>query len=165
MLPAVGLLFSGAMSLDKIPPKTLAAPQKTPVASVTQMWTDCPVLYKGETLHLHFTLPHPQFLGVIDPDGHFFYVVFPEENSVGQLKPFVSSDQFETLNTLKIKTTTFKADPYTYGIMENKKVFTKSGTYRFLLGDNLHVDDESAVTVLEVKYNHAARPNIAIAAI
>ena len=130
VLPAAGLLFSGAMSLDKMSQSPLVLPEKTAVEPATRMWTNNAVLYKGETLKLHFTLPHPQFLGVIDPDGHFFYVVFPKENSAGKLKPFVSSERFEAMKTLKINTSKFKADPYTYGVMENKPVFTKSGKYR-----------------------------------
>jgi len=166
-LPAAGLLFSGAMNLDKMSHSPLVLPEKPVVESAPKMWANCSALYKNELLQLHFSVPHPQFLGVIDPDGHFFYVVFPAENSVGQLKSFVDSERFESLNTLKIKTSTFKADPYTYDVLENKPVFTKSGAYRFLLGDNLHVDDENAVTVLKIKYHHHVRPrpNTAIAAI
>lgn len=166
-LPAAGLLFSGAMSLDKMSQSPLALPEKAATETQPKMWANSSDLYKNETLQLHFSLPHPQFLGVIDPDGHFYYVVFPAENGVGELQPFVSSERFENLKTLKITTSTFKADPYIYGVLENQPVFTKSGTYRFLLGDNLHVDDESTITVLNVKYTHAARPRptIAIAAI
>jgi len=158
-LPAAGLLFSGAISLDKMSQSPLVLPEKTSTKAEPKMWANSSDLYKNETLQLHFSLPHPQFLGVIDPDGHFFYVVFPAENSVGQLKPFVSSERFESLKTLKIATSTFKADPYIYGVLENQPVFTKSGTYRFLLGDNLHVDDESTIKVLKVKYTHTARPH------
>ena len=162
-LPAAGLLFSGAMSLDKMSQSPLFLPEKTITETQPKMWANSSDLYKNETLQLHFTLPHPLFLGVIDPDGHFYYVVFPAENSAGKLKPFVSSERFENLKTLKIATSTFKADPYIYGVLENQPVFTKSGTYRFLLGDNLHVDDENTVTVLKIKYTHAARPRPAIA--
>jgi hypothetical protein len=168
LLPTAGLLFSGAMSLDKMHQSPLVLAEKPAVESAApKMWANRSVLYKNETLQLHFTVPHPQYLGVIDPDGRFFYVVFPEESSSGQLKPFVNSEKFETLKTLKIKTSSFKADPYTHGVLENKPVFTKSGTYRFLLGDNLHTDDESAVTILKVNYHHVVRPRpqTAIAAI
>lgn len=158
VLPAAGLLFSGAMSLDKMSYNPLLLPQKPALQSPPKMWANVKTLYKGETIRLHFTLPHPQYLGVIDPDGHFFYVVFPKESISGNLKPFVSSERFETMKTLKIKTSLFRADPYQYGVMENKPVFTKSGIYRFVLGDNLHVDDASAVTILKVKYTHSARP-------
>ncbi len=157
-LPTAGLLLSGAMSLGKMPPSPRVLPQKPAVESAAKMWTDAAVVFKDESFLLHFSSPHPQFLGVTDPDGHFFYVVFPAESSGEKLKPFVSSEQFEKLNTLKIKISSFKADPYIYGILENKPVFTKSGTYRFLLGDNLHVDDEKLLTVLKINYHHTVRP-------
>lgn len=158
VLPAAGLLFSGAMSLDKMSQSPILLPEKTVLESENKMWADATALYKGETIRLHFTMPHPQYLGVIDPDGHFFYVVFPKEAASGKLKPFVSSERFESMNVLKIKTSKFKADPYEYGVLENKPVFIKSGVYRFVLGDNLHVDDASAVTILKVRYTHSARP-------
>lgn len=158
LLPAAGLLFSGAMSLDKMSHNPLVLPEKTVETPAPKMWTKNAALYKGETLKLHFNTPHPQYLGVVDPDGRFFYVVFPKENGSGKLKPYVSSERFEKMKSLKINTSSFKADPYTHGILENKPVFTKSGTYRFILGENLHVDDASAVTVLKVKYTHSARP-------
>jgi len=157
-LPAAGLLFSGAMSLDKMSHTPVWLPEKTTSAPAIKMWADNTTLYKGETLLLRFSTPHPQYLGVIDPDGHFFYVVFPDENTTGDLKSFVSSERFESMKTLRIKTAKFKADPYEYGILENKPVFTKSGAYRFVLGDNLHVDDASTVAILKIKYKHSARP-------
>lgn len=158
VLPAAGLLFSGAMSLDKMSRSPLVLPENPAVESAPKMWANCPVLYKGETFNLYFSLPHPQFLGVIDPDGHFFYVVFPDENSTGKLKPLVTSEQFATVNLLTINSSTFKADPYTWGVLENKPVFTKPGTYRFLLGDNLHTDDEDFLTIVKINYRHALRP-------
>lgn len=158
VLPAAGLLLSGAMRLDKTSPGLFPFPVKTAVESAPKMWTNSAVVYKGETLRLHFSTPHPRYLGVIDPDGHFYYVVFPEENSSGKLKPLMDSERFGKVKSLKINTSSFKADPYTFGVLENKKVFTKSGAYRFVLGDNLHVDDTDAVTVLKVRYKHSARP-------
>lgn len=163
LIPAAGLLLSGAVSLDKTSRSVPSArqdtvPQPTAAGQASKMWTDNAALYKGESLTLYFDMPHAQYLGVIDPDGHFFYVVFPAESSSGKLKPLVNSERFVRLNTLTINTATFKADPYTYGVLENKKVFAKSGTYRFLLGDNLHVDDEQFLTVLKIVYRHKSRP-------
>lgn len=158
LLPVASLLFVGAASLYEWAQNPATLPEKPVAESAARMWADDAAVYKNEILQIHFSLPHPQFLGVIDPDGHFFYVVFPVENGSEKLKPLVSSEQFTTMKTLKINTSDFKADPYTYGVLENQPVFTKSGTYRFLLGDNLHTDDESALTVLKVNYHHTVRP-------
>lgn len=157
-LPAAGLLFSGAMRLDKLSSNPTSPSARPAMETVARMWANSKTLYKGEILRLHFSTPHPQYLGVIDPDGHFYYVVFPKENESGGLKPLVSSERFATMKSLKINTTTFKADPYEYGVLANRAVFTKTGTYRFVLGDNLHVDDHDALTILKVRYTHSARP-------
>ncbi len=168
-IPAASLLFSGALGLKMTTPTRTAKHFTSPEVSITakpavSMWAANNTLYKGETLRLHFATPHGSYLGVIDPDGHFFYVVFPDEQSVGKLTPFVTSEHFVSLDKLLIPTATFKADPYTDGILENKRVFTKSGVYRFLLGDNLHTDDTRALDVVKVKYRHKPRPEQAVVA-
>lgn len=161
------LLLCGAMNLVKLPDsrpasRSLSAPVSPAVAAATptKIWTNNALLYKGDLLKIHFETPHAEYLGVIDPDGHFFYVVFPveegDENT--KLKSFVDSRLFVSYKSLSINTSTFTADPYTYGVLENQPVFTKSGTYRFLLGDNLHMDDESMLGVLKITYRHSERP-------
>ena len=168
-IPAAGLLFSGALSLDNVPKANShlrSVPSDTPVEAeaAPNMWSSTGKVYKGESLRLHFASPHGSYLGVIDPDGHFFYVVFPAEQSVGELKPFVASEQFVALEELIIQTATFKADPYTDGILENKRVFTKSGVYRFLLGNDLHTDDTRFIDVVKIRYRHKPRPEHTVAA-
>lgn len=170
-IPAIGLLCTGVLNVDKtnyLPapgahPSTPAAP--VPVSELVSKIKSVPSgpVYKGESVELHFTAPNAPYLGVIDPDGKFFYVVFPAADAVGKLRPLVDSEKFVRINTLKISTATLKADPYTYGVYENQPVFTKSGTYRFICGENLHVDDEEALQVVLVHYKHVARPAIAFA--
>lgn len=166
MLPLLGLVATGTWTLNKnnAAPKTADPAEPTAVqtsAATPRMWTTDKELYRDETLDLHFAAPNPSFLGVINPDGKFFYVVFPEESAIGKLQPLVSSEAFVFLNTLSIPVNSFKADPYTSGIYENKPVFTKSGVYQFILGDNLHTDDPEMVFILKVKYRHAKRPLVA----
>ena len=156
--PALGLLFCGAL-LPKSPitsPTAFPLPAPTPISA--KMWVEKSPLYQGETLELRFQAPNAPYLGVIDPAGHFFYIVFPAELSAGKLKPLVESRQFERLSTLSISLADFKADPYTYGVYENQRVFTQSGTYTFILGANLHVDDPMLVEKVAVKYVHKPRP-------
>lgn len=123
-----------------------------------KMWTNSSTLYKGDSFDLHFSAPNAPFLGVVDPAGHFFYVVFPKEEAVGKLKPLVSSAQFTSLHKLKIRTGSLKADPYTYGVYTNQPVFTRSGVYTFILGENLHIDDPNYVDKVVVHYIHSRRP-------
>ncbi len=161
-IPAAGLLLSGTLrSLQH----TDATPASQPIAPATvvetqpRMWTEKEYLYKGESFELHFELPHAQYLGIVDPDGKFFYVVFPAENAVGKLTPLVTSEQFVSMKSLKINTQTFKADPYIYGVLENQPVFQKQGVYRVVLGEDLHTDDESGLTVLRIHYTNSKRPS------
>ncbi|TNE56544.1 MAG: hypothetical protein EP344_12295 [Bacteroidetes bacterium] len=133
-----------------------------PQPATPAMWTTTQTVYRGETLELHFSGANAPFLGVVDPTGHFFYVVFPREAAVGKLQPLVDSEAFAGLSELPIPTATFTADPYTYGQYCNQRVFTQSGTYTFITGENLHVDDPAFVEKVTVKYIHEARPAIAM---
>lgn len=122
------------------------------------MWVDHNIFFRGEHFLLHFNTPHAANLGVINPDGKFFYIVFPAENASGGLKPLVSSERFVGMDKLRINTAALKADPYVYGVTTNQPVFTKTGTYTFILGDNLHVDDPELLQSVAVYYVHSPRP-------
>ena len=122
-----------------------------------KMWANDTSLHQSDTFELHFTIPNAPFLGVVDPKGHFFYLVFPAENTVGALKPLVESKNFIALQTLKINTKTLVADPYIYGLYTNQPVFTTSGNYTFILGENLHVDDPGLLDKVVVHYTNARR--------
>jgi hypothetical protein len=159
-IPAAGLLISSTFlpysASDQLPAPTASKP---PVeANAPSMWVDAASCYLGENITLHFSTPHPQYLGVVNPDGKFFYVVFPESQAVGTLSPLVDSKKFAELDRLVITPATLKADPYIYGILENRPVFTKSGSYTFILGDNLHIDDPSALYKVKINYKHLPRP-------
>lgn len=161
-LPLVALFAAGAWSLNRsaephaAPP--IPAPEHLETGKSPRMWAKTATLYKNESLELHFAAPNAPYLGVVDPTGHFFYMVFPKETAEGQLKPLVDSRAFASMTALTINTGTLKADPYIYGVYQNEPVFTQSGTYTFILGDNLHVDDPELVHKVSVKYIHKARP-------
>ncbi len=158
-VPAVGLLFSGAIGMNptsQIRSSTLSTPKSevTVVVPVTpKMWAQTAPIHKGEKFDLSFETPHAAYLGVIDPSGKFYYIIFPASESQGNLKPLLDGVQFTNHQSITINTATLKADPYTYGVLENQPVFTKSGTYRFILGETLHTDDESSVSIVRVVYN------------
>lgn len=164
-IPAAGLLLSSTLHSLQQPASNSASqpiapntPVLTQMEATPKMWAGKEYLYKGESFDLHFDLPHAGYLGVVDPDGKFFYLTFPAENAVGKLKPLVNSEQFVTLRSLRINTQQLKADPYIYGILENQPVFQKSGTYRFVLGEDLHTDDESSLVIVRIQYVHHKRP-------
>ena len=157
VIPTSALLFSSAIPPPCLPLERVTETPRIQV-SAAKMWVENENVFKGETFLLRFKTPNAPFLGVINPDGKFFYVVFPASESVGKLSPLVDSKIFVRLDRLAIATAEFKADPYTYGVMENQPVFTTSGTYIFILGDNLHTDDPTAIHRVKVRYKNITRP-------
>ncbi len=107
LLSALAWLFTTAT----YPPLLSAPVSSSPEisnAGMPGMWIQNKEMFLGDTLQLRFQAPHAQFLGVIDPEGSFFYLVF-----------------------------------------------TKSGTYTFIFGENLHTDAPAApITRVEVMYKH-----------
>jgi hypothetical protein len=152
----MGLILSSASSLLMLGMSIL--PVHPNPGNNNVMWTEQSTIFKGESLTLQFITPHDKHLGVINPDGEFFYVIFPSASSSGNLRPFMDSNDFVEKRSIKINTTTFKADPYRYGVLDNQAVFTKTGTYRFVLGDNLSVHDENRLSILKIEYKHTPRP-------
>lgn len=154
----VGIMLSGLLNsiqaVDSQQVVKLYAQATSSAIPGAKMWCDKNVIGRGETFTLHFERPHGKFLGIIDTDGHFFYLVFPEQDAVEKLQPLVTSETFVGMESLMIDPTTLKADPYTYGVFENQPVFTKSGIYRIILGDQLHSDDASSLTTVLIQYQH-----------
>jgi hypothetical protein len=184
VIPAVGLLFSGALtdyskSKWTLDPAFHKMPEKAMIAQASMetntsgikaaftanddahlldtkpnMWTRHHTISRGEGFDLNFRTPHPGYLGVLNPQGQFFYLVFPKSDGPVLLQPLVDSDAFAQMSALHINTANLSGDPYTYGVYENQKVFTQSGIYRFVLGENLHVDQEDELCILKIRYHH-----------
>lgn len=170
LIPMLGIAIAGGLyHHDLIHPApysvllSTASASKPTTTHLPEIWSSVNQVYKDESLVLHFRTPNPPYLGVLTPGGRFFYVVFPNETAVGKLRPFVESTQFRSTEQININLTTFKADPYTDGVYTNQPVFTRSGKYKFIMGDNLHTDDPTAVVSLEINYHHQKRPTVATA--
>ncbi len=159
IIPIIGIFLGGVRYFTATTAPSVDAPAAIVQAAEHKpnMWADQQTLYRGDVLQLRFSAPNPRCLGVVNPDGHFFYVVFPQESTSGFLNPLVSSENFVNLTALEIPTSTFKADPYIYGVNENQPVFIKSGTYTFIMGDNLHTHDVEALKRITVVYQHRMR--------
>jgi hypothetical protein len=127
------------------------------------MWASTSAVYLGETFTLNFKTPHAQYLGVTDPAGHFFYVIFPKAYASEGLQPLISGEDFIGRKQIVFDPQTLRADPYTYGVTENQKVFTRNGNYTFVLGENLHVDDPALVQKITIQYHSSKRPVNAVA--
>ena len=131
-----------------------------PTANAAKISVNRTIFYEGDTIVLHFSVPNDPYLGVIDPDGHFFYIVFPNDGSTGNLKPYVDSQRFVTMKTMDIRTASFEADPYIYEVDKNRPVFTKSGDYTFIMGQNLHVDDPKLLHNVSIHYKRGINPKL-----
>ena len=167
LLPVLGLAAYGIWSSNTSSPVSLTQPtsidKEECAPAANSFWTTTPSIYSGEQIVLRFKGQNPDYMGVVDPSGHFFYVVFPEHEADEALQPLVSSEAFKSCQKLKINPSSFKADPYTYGVMENQQVFTQAGTYTFIMGENLHVDDPALVQKVEIKYTAKPRSESVIA--
>ncbi len=165
LLPVLGLIAAGAVHFNitgsntesNLTPNNTPVTEPAEVVAAQRIHTSTPTVYQGEMVRLELEAPNPAFLGVIDPDGKFFYVVYDEKEAPAGLQPFVNSDDFVYMRQMHINTGKFKADPYTYGVEENQPVFTKSGMYTFIMGDNLHVDDPGLVFKTTITYRHVPR--------
>jgi len=161
-IPLAALFVAAPWKMQISTPSEVLPAAKAAVAETSEqapkIWTDAKMVHKGETFVLNFSTPNAPYLGVIAPNGRFFYVVFPKESAEGKLTPLVDSERFSSMSTLKINTSQLKADPYIYGVYENQPVFTCSGTYTFILGENLHVDDPTLLSKVHISYVHKPRP-------
>ncbi|MEZ4920134.1 MAG: hypothetical protein R2792_13605 [Saprospiraceae bacterium] len=91
-LPAFGLILLGAWSFSTAhKPTPVSTSATTPEAVVVaeakpelKIWTSTPTVFKGEELILNFAGSNAKYLGVVDPQGHFFYVIYPGENGRGR---------------------------------------------------------------------------------
>ncbi len=107
-------------------------------------------LYKGDTLTIHFKVPHYKDLAITKPNGDFMFLVFsaPEQNHPS----LVNWDDFENARTIKIITDKTKANPFNFNIKSNQLIFTETGLYNVKLSENLETDDGTPVEIRSVYY-------------
>ncbi len=156
---AVGFFQKPAAPKPETVFEKAVSPAAQPPVFGQNFWVDgSDFFYKNDLIELRFAPPNAPFLGVLDPSGHFFYLVYPAENASGGLRPMAESADFEGLSRLEIAPDSFRADSYQFEVSENQPVFTRSGKYTFILGQNLHVDDPAELDQLVIEYIHQNRP-------
>lgn len=115
-------------------------------------------LYSGDTLVIHFKTPHQGELGINDPDGNFFFVVYEfSMDSANRVFPFMRSDTFKNVSLFHFITDKDKADPWNKAFDENQPVFTKTGSYTITLSETLDTDDGTPVEEEHVFYYNKKR--------
>jgi hypothetical protein len=117
------------------------------------MWMIGKDYYEGDTILINFAKEHPAELGIKNPDGDFFYLVYhPEIPTIKNGKPVYSFKEFKTVETLKMDPSIFKANPHDLQFNGNIRVFVKPGEYELFLGDNLSTDDGTPKEKLKIQF-------------
>ena len=85
----------------------------------------------GDTVTVRMKTPHAGYLGINDPDGIPFFVIYPG----GSLRKdsAMPSETFENVSTFRLPAD-IKARPWVANRDVPEPVFTRPGTYRLLVG-------------------------------
>ncbi len=111
--------------------------------------------HQDDTIRLNLSTTHPDELGLVDPDGNFFYLVYgPQVETITNGKPIMTVAQFRPITFIEIVPSTFKANPHNVRYSGNIKPFTQSGEYTFMISQNLSTDAMGAAETLKFLYMH-----------
>jgi hypothetical protein len=117
-------------------------------------------LHRGETLTVRLPLPHGEDLAVLDPDGRLFYVAVYQDGAGKRpgLEPAVDRVAFRRMDRLITSSTTAEGAPQQGSGGGRKPIFTRSGPYRIVLGDNLGTPYAAIEAECQVRYLDTERP-------
>lgn len=107
-------------------------------------------LYEGDTLRINFKTPHPRDFAIVAPDGHFFYVVHSQNDTL--MPSLMDPEEFERTTVLEIITDKTKVSPYDVAINHNTLLFTRTGRYELRLSEQLCTDDGTPMETETVFY-------------
>jgi hypothetical protein len=97
------------------------------------------------------TLPHGGEFGVWNPKGEFQFISF-KKVSANEPAPPIEPDVFRTTTELKLATATAKGSPVRDGFEKPELIFTRPGTYRFIVAENLETDNPPGLLKCTVRY-------------
>lgn len=120
------LTLAGPASAKDVAPKGLPASMICTPAQVKM----------GGKLTLTFTVPHPQELAVVRPDGTYFFIA---QRRLGGAKQSsgMPSHLFAGMSNLVIVPSAFRAQRWSQNAPESEPVFGSPGRYKFLLSNEL----------------------------
>lgn len=128
-------------------------------SELKNMWVDQGPYYKGESIKVFFADGHPEELGIKNPNGDFFYLVYiPGLKTIPNASPLVSQTKFKQLKEVELVAGVTRANPHNVKYKGNQPVFTKSGTYTLLLSKNLSTDAAGPAETIKIEYIHQKRP-------
>ena len=99
-------------------------------------------VHAGQVLTLHLAASHGKELGVRTPAGRFLFLAYQPEGT-GSVSPPIASSRFVRLTTVKLPTSSAVGVSLSSG-SQPELLFTSSGTYRFVVSENLETEDEAA---------------------
>lgn len=129
-------------------------------SELNNLWVEKKAYYPNDTIRLNFSTKHPDELGLMDPDGNFYYLVYgPQVKTITNGQPIMTVAQFRPITFLEIIPSNTKANPHNVEFSGNINPFTKSGEYIFLLSQNLSTDAIGPAESVTIQYIHQqARP-------
>jgi hypothetical protein len=118
-------------------------------------------LHRGEKLTVRLPQQHGEDLAVVDPDGRLYYVAVYTGGAGKRpgLDPAIDPVAFRRMDQLETTSAEAEGAPQDgSGGNARKAVFTKSGPYQILLGDNLGTQYAIVQGQCEVRYTDTEKP-------
>ena len=85
------------------------------------------------TLVLRFGAGHPDELGILGPDGTWFFLVYRDDGIHPGLRPLVSKSVFARQQELTLRTATAEGSPWVDRRNRNERILVKPGRYRVVV--------------------------------
>jgi hypothetical protein len=145
---STALVSTQSTSIDTLAPRELKANfpnDSTQSANMPPSTLPVPlecapnVFARRDTIRLRMETPHGGYLGVVQPDGTIFFLIYPQLGDTTRKYSLVPSETFEGMSTFQFRGDV-KAQPRVYGRDTLEPVFRAPGKYVLQLGDNLEGD-------------------------
>jgi hypothetical protein len=109
-------------------------------------------LSPGDTVSLRMSIPHGDYLRITTPSGNVHFVVYPQFGQPSRRFSLVPSDSFRNLATIRLP-----ADLRAKGYATSRDtilqtVFSKTGKYELLIGENLESDRSEDLRTCSVTF-------------
>ena len=118
------------------------------------------VLGPGEMLNIQMPIPHGRELGVWTADDRFLFIAYDSDEPVNPVPAPVAAASFVSMTSLElpVSAATGVELSYSHGKAGPETIFTKFGTYRFIVSDNLETEDDLHKNIrCEVRYKSSRK--------
>ena len=124
---------------------TVSAPSGSALESIGGVESpgvlDCSprVVDENGLLKLAMRVPHARYLGVREPGGDLFFVIYPMPEP-GR-PPLMPSEEFRLRRTLELPVSALHGARWVAGHDKLERVFVRGGRYTILLSENLEAEE------------------------